>query len=72
MKKKAFTLIELLAVIIVLAIIALVAIPLVLNAIEESRQGAAKASATSYVRAIETKVASSLIENTSCNFIMCS
>ena len=46
MKRKGFTLIELLAVIVVLAIIAVIATPMVLNTIEESRQGAAMASAT--------------------------
>ena len=63
MKEKGFTLIELLAVIVVLAIIALIATPMVLNTIDEARKGAAKSSALSYVKAIETKVASSLINN---------
>ena len=63
MKRKGFTLIELLAVIVILAIIAVIATPLVLNTIEDSRKGAAKSSAISYVKAIETKVASSLIND---------
>ena len=40
-KKNAFTLIELLAVIVVLAIIALIATPAVLNIIEDSKKAAA-------------------------------
>jgi len=54
MKNKAFTLIELLAVIVILAIIALIATPAVLNIIEDSRKGAAEASARSIVSAAKT------------------
>ena len=45
MRKKGFTLVELLAVIVVLAIIAMIAIPQVLNVIEKSRKGSFKDSA---------------------------
>lgn len=45
MKKRGFTLIELLAVIVVLAVIALIAVPIVLNLIEKSKEGAFKDSA---------------------------
>lgn len=41
MKKKGFTLMELLAVIIILAIVALIATPIVLNVIEDARKSAA-------------------------------
>ena len=41
MKKKGFTIIELLSVIVVLAIIALITIPVVTNVIEKSRKEAA-------------------------------
>ena len=47
MKKnnKAFTLIELLAIIIILALIAVITVPIVLNVIDKSKKGAAKNSA---------------------------
>ena len=48
--------IELLAVIVVLAIIALIAVPIVLNIIEQARKGAAVSSARSYIKAIEAYV----------------
>jgi prepilin-type N-terminal cleavage/methylation domain-containing protein len=41
-KNKAFTLIELLAVILILGIIALIAIPMVLNVIKDAKKGALK------------------------------
>ena len=61
MKKKGFTLIELLAVIVVLAIIALIATPIVMNTIEKSKKGAAERTADSYVRAVETDIATSYV-----------
>ena len=57
MKRKGFTLIELLAVIVVLAIIALIATPIVMNAIEKSKKGAAERTADNYIDAVETTVA---------------
>ena len=57
MKKKGFTLVELLAVIVVLAIIALIAVPRILNVVEKARIGAAKSSALGYISSIETTVA---------------
>ena len=45
MKKKGFTLVELLAVIVVLAIIALIAVPVVINIIKSAQRGAFKSSA---------------------------
>lgn len=62
MKKRGFTLIELLAVIVVLAIIALIAVPMVLNTIEKSKEGAAKASGYNYVEALENAVAINMIK----------
>ena len=56
-KKNAFTLIELLAVIVVLAIIALIATPIVMNTIKNAKKGAAERSADSYVKQVETAVA---------------
>ena len=42
LNKKGFTLIELLAVIVILAIIMLIATPIILNVVEDARQGAAR------------------------------
>ena len=56
-RKNAFTLIELLAVIVVLAIIALIATPIVMNTIKNAKKGAAERSANSYIRQVETTVA---------------
>ena len=56
-RKNAFTLIELLAVIVVLAIIALIATPIVMNTIKKSQKGAAERSAESYVKQVEVAVA---------------
>lgn len=63
MNKKGFTLIELLAVIVVLAIIALIATPMVLNTIDEARRGAASSSALAYVSAVETKIATNMLNS---------
>ncbi|MDD3392011.1 MAG: type II secretion system protein [Bacilli bacterium] len=51
MNKKAFTLVEMIAVIIVLAVIALISTPLILNAINSSKQAAFKLSAKSIAEA---------------------
>ncbi len=53
MKKKGFTLIELIAVIVILAVIAIIAIPTFTNVIEKSRKEAAKSSALTYMSAVE-------------------
>ncbi len=54
--KKGFTLVELLAVIVILAIISLIAIPQVLHLIEKSRISSLEISASEYVRAVETSL----------------
>ena len=54
--KNGFTLIELLAVIVVLAVIALIATPIVLNMVNTAKKGAAEASATTYIKAVEVEV----------------
>ena len=61
-RKNAFTLIELLAVIVVLAIIALIATPIVMNTIEKSKKGAAERSADNYIDAVETTVATKRLD----------
>ena len=61
--KKGLTLIELLAVIVILAIIALIATPIVTNIINDARKEAAKDSTYEYVKAIENKVVLSALED---------
>lgn len=52
-KNKGFTLIELLAVIVILAVIALIATPIIMNVINDSKEGAAKDAMYGYVKAVE-------------------
>ena len=52
--KKGFTVIELLAVIIILGIIALMSVPIIINIIEDSKKGAFKASVQNLFSAYET------------------
>ena len=56
MKRKGFTLIELIAVIVILAIITLVAIPVITGIVNKSKKGAAEASALNYIDAVEKYV----------------
>ena len=51
MNKKAFTLIELLAVIVILAIIALIAVPIIINIITDAKIAAFKETANAFIRA---------------------
>lgn len=53
MKRKGFTLVELLAVIVILAVIALIAIPVVNQLIKQARQQSAKVGATAYINMFE-------------------
>ena len=64
-RKNAFTLIELLAVIVVLAIIALIATPIVMNTIKNAKKGAAERTADNYIKQVETAVAEAKLENKS-------
>ena len=61
---KAFTLIELLAVIVILAIIALIATPIVLSIINESKENARLRSAEMYLDAVEQSVSIEKMNNT--------
>ena len=68
---KGFTLIELLAVIVVLAIIALIATPIVLNLINQAREGAARESVTSYMKAVENSVLKEMVDSENANKKFC-
>jgi len=61
--KKGSTLIELLAVIVILAIVALIATPLILNVIDDSKKGALKNTAYGIVEATELKYATNVLNN---------
>ena len=59
---EGFTLIELLAVIVVLAIIALIATSIVMSTIKSAKKGAAERSADSYIKQVETIVATERLD----------
>ena len=61
--KNAFTLIELLAVIVILAIVALIATPIILGIIRDAKENANKRSAENYIDAINTSIVSSALDN---------
>ena len=61
--KKAFTLIELVSVLVILAILTLIVTPLVLNIIRKTRTAADKRSIDAYGRSIELAIADYLLEN---------
>lgn len=64
MKKnmKGFTLIELLAVIVILAVIALIATPIIMNVINEAKEGSKKDAAFGYAKAVETAIATQMVK----------
>ena len=62
-KKSAFTLIELIAVLVIMAIIALIVTPLVMNIIRKARTAADKRSIDAYGRSIEYAIAGYLLDN---------
>ena len=61
-KREAFTLIELIAVLVILAILALIVTPLVMNIIRKARVSADKRSIDAYGRSIELAIADYLLE----------
>lgn len=63
MNKKGFTLVELLAVIVILAIIALIAVPIILNVIDDAREKAAMDSAYGYIDAVEKANVQEILSN---------
>ena len=62
MKKKAFTLIELIAVLVILAILALIVTPLVINIIKKAKVAADKRSIDAYGRSVELAIANYLLD----------
>ena len=58
--KKGFTLVELLAVIVILSILSLVILPVVSNVIENSRRKSAEMSASNYIDAVRNQIALSI------------
>ena len=62
MKKKAFTLIELIAVLVILAILALIVTPLVMNIIRKAKNAADRRSIDAYGRSIELAIVSYLLD----------
>ena len=62
-KKNAFTLIELIAVLVIMAILALIVTPLVMNIIRKARVAADKRSIDAYGRSIEYAIAGYLLDN---------
>ncbi len=60
--KKAFTLIELIAVLVILAILALIVTPIVLNIVKRSMESANKRSVDAYGKSIELAVANYLLD----------
>ena len=61
-KKNAFTLIELIAVLVIMAILALIVTPLVMNIIKKARISADKRSIDAYGRSIELAIATYLLD----------
>ena len=62
-KNKGFTLVELLAVIVILAIIALIAVPVIMNIIDRARKSAFKDTAYGIINAGEIKYTSNLLDH---------
>ena len=60
--KKGFTLVELLAIIIILSIIAVIATPIVLNVIDEAKKTTAKNNAEAYLNAVTLAIANKNLE----------
>ena len=63
LRKRGFTLIELIAVLVIMAIIALIVTPLVMNIIRKAKISARKRSVDAYGRSVELAIASYLMDN---------
>ena len=59
--RKGFTLVELLAVIVILAIIALITVPIIMNVVESSRKSSATSSAYGYIKGVNITYANELL-----------
>lgn len=68
MRNKGFTIIELLAVIIILVIIALIAIPIILNIISNTRINSIQLGVENYLDTIEQAVANETMKNPTLNY----
>ena len=62
-RKKGFTLIELIAVLVIMAIIALIVTPLVMSIIKKAKISARKRSVDAYGRSVELAIATYLLDN---------
>lgn len=62
MDKKAFTLIELLAVIVVLGILALIVTPILINVVKDSNEKSYKLSADGYINAVNDYILSNQLD----------
>ena len=63
-KRKGFTLIEVIAVLVILSIIFLIVTPLVMNIIRKSKDSANKRSIDAYGRSVEYAVATYMLDDT--------
>ena len=68
-KQKGFTLVELLAVIVILAIIALIATPIILGVIDTAKKGAAENSALGYLDAVEKQIVINMLDENKTNIV---
>ena len=62
-KEKGFTLLELIALLVIMSILALIVTPLVMNIIRKARIAADKQSVGAYGRSIELAIAGYLLDN---------
>ena len=60
--RKGFTLIELIAVLVILAVLALIVTPLVMNIVKKTKDSANKRSVDAYGKAVELSVATYLLD----------
>ena len=63
MKKKGFTLVELLSVIVILAVVSLIATPMILGVIEKTKKSAFEQSLNAVIKGVELYQTQSLINN---------